>query len=87
MKTKGHWPRGKRRNPEPPDWPRILAALEVAAERGQQSLIARKLEIDRATVFRWRHRGDYPERRHVQPLIDALYALKLYWVRTGRNSV
>lgn len=84
-KTKGHWPKGKRRNPEPPDWSRIVEALDMAASRRQSQLIADKIGVRRETIMRWRRGVDFPEKHCVKPMIDALYALKLYWLRAGRN--
>lgn len=81
---KGHWPSGRRRHPDPPDWPRIVAAMNEAAKRRQTRLLTRKAKVHEDTIRRWRKGIDMPEPDRVQPLIDALYALRLYWVRTGR---
>ena len=83
---KGHWPQGKRRHPCPPDWPRLRAALDEAFSRRQGHLVARDIGVHRDTIFRWRRGVDLPEPRHVRPMIDALYALKLYFVRAGRKT-
>jgi hypothetical protein len=86
MKPKGHWPAGKRRHPEPPDWPRIRAALDEAAKRRQTRLVAREVEVHPDTIYAWRKGEDLPAPMYVRKLVASLYALKLYWVRTGRNS-
>lgn len=83
---KGHWPAGKRRHPEPKDWPRLRAALDLAARRRQQRLVAQKVGVHFDTLYAWRKGEDVPNPMYVRPLTDALYALKLYWPRTGRAS-
>jgi hypothetical protein len=82
---RGHWPSGKRRNPIPADWPRIRGALDQAAQRRQMRLVARKIGVHVDTVYRWRVGDLLPEPDRIAGLIDALYALKLYYVRPARS--
>lgn len=86
-KPKGHWPRGKRRHPEPSDWQRIRAAMDEAANRRQMRLVAKKIGVHPDTIIMWRKGTLIPAPERVKPLMDALYALKLYWQRSGRKSV
>jgi hypothetical protein len=44
-------------------------------------LIAREIGAHVDTIRRWRLGIDLPEARFVGPLVAALYALRLYWVR------
>lgn len=78
---KGHWPSGKRRHPEPPDWRRIRAALDEAAKHRQGRLVASKIGVHVDTVRRWRQGEDVPSPAYLADTIAALYALKLYFVR------
>lgn len=69
-------PLGRRQAPPP------RAALDEAAKRRQ----LRKIRVHEDTIRRWRKGVDVPDPCYVPLIIDALYALKLYWVRTGRTG-
>ena len=64
-KVKGHWPKGRRRNPDAGDW--TLTRLKLKALFAEQYLLGQRtprafatdLNIDPKTVWRWiigRHR-------------------------------
>lgn len=46
---RGHWPRGKRRNSPPADWPAVRARLQGMSRRG----LARLVGVSDRTVRRW----------------------------------
>lgn len=74
----GGWKRGKRRHPTLDDWPRIRSALDEAAKRRQMRLVARKIGVHHDTVGRWRKSIDMPSPKFIEPIVAALYALRLY---------
>lgn len=57
---RGHWPRGKHRNPAPA--PEVLSALRRAHRTAKVSYrgLARSLEVNDRTVRRWAAGEDHP---------------------------
>lgn len=60
MKTKGHWPKGKRRHPEPTSWGEIRSNLTLIGKRRKTRALARKMGVHPDTIFRWRRGVDIP---------------------------
>jgi hypothetical protein len=75
---------GKRRHPEPPDWTAIRRAMDAATGRRQGRMLARKIEVHVDTVRRWRRGLNLPAPGRIRPLIDALYAMRLYRANKSR---
>ena len=64
--TKGHWPKGRRRNPDTGQWSRTLTRLRALfAERAESShnvaQFARDIAVNRKTVYRWINGTDRPQ--------------------------
>ena len=72
MKTRGHWPKGRRRNPE--DGVKLVLTRTRRALRrlipGQVSrkALARVVGVSPRTISRWLAGEDYPSARSLQKL-------------------
>ncbi len=77
---RGHWPKGKRRNEPPADWPKIrikLARLLRNPERGPQDTdqpvrsirgLSRALAISERQIGRWLASDDMPNAERVEQI-------------------
>lgn len=83
--VKGHWPKGKRRNPEAGTWSRTLLELRSLIDdhwtRGSitYAALAVDLSVDKKTVTRWRDGIDRPP-VSTQRIVSQ-------WVRAKRKLV
>lgn len=78
---RGHWPKGKRRNPDSGQWSRTLLRLQKLLDnhwkRGviSQTALAQHLDVSPHTVRRWLDRVDRPCVEHqtaVKAWIEAM---------------
>lgn len=73
--ARGHWPKGKRRNPDvSPLIDEVNRFLRDHAKRGEISMraIGRAIEVDSVTVSRWLSGEDHPSEDHARHLREWL---------------
>lgn len=59
-KTKGHWPKGKRRN-SPRGWPTLLQQFrEILRDRIACREAARRIGVHESTIRHWRDERQWP---------------------------
>jgi len=77
-KVKGHWPKGRRRHPEPADLAALLRDLDSAARRRLGRRVARRAGVHVDTLRRWRRRIDIPHPDRARRTRAALAAI---WIK------
>jgi DNA invertase Pin-like site-specific DNA recombinase len=84
-KTKGGWPKGKRRNQDSGKWSRTLIAVKSLVEQHwTRGLISRQalaiaVNVDPRTVARWLNSTDRPS--------VEIQAVVVQWVKDRRKSL
>jgi hypothetical protein len=71
-KTKGHWPRNRRRHPTPPYWRKVISRINqiVLQRRGRE--LAHGAGVHRDTIRRWQQSIDLPSPERFDRLVGAL---------------
>lgn len=71
--ARGHWPRGRRRNPDvaPPPWGTATRLVADLAEMRATTVLCARLRVDRKTWWRWASGTDLPSPEMVARLVAA----------------